>query len=96
MGMSTSVKGLVQDSEEYQKRRAAYLACREARVTPPEELIAYFSAFDQDFADGEDVPVRAEVEIPSREWQDDYRAGIEVDVAALPPNVTTIRFYNSW
>jgi hypothetical protein len=37
-----------------------------------------------------------EVELPTREWHDNGRAGYEIDVSAIPPNVTVIRFYNSW
>lgn len=39
------------------------------------------------------VPVPAEVE---EFFGGEAGAGYEIDVAAIPPHVTTIRFYNSW
>lgn len=31
-----------------------------------------------------------------REWKSDYCSGFEVDLAALPPNITHLRFQNCW
>lgn len=89
MSMSTHVIGFVPPDEEWKKMKAIWDACNKAKIDPPDEV--------QDFFDGE-VPSEKgqEVEIPHREWGDENRQGIEVEINKLPKNVKLIRFYNSW
>jgi hypothetical protein len=89
MGMSTHVIGVCGVDDQYIRMKAVYDACEDAGVGLPSAVADYFreSAPDQS---------GRLVEIPSRRWEDESREGFEVDLATLPDEVKTIRFYNSW
>ncbi len=55
----------------------------------PEEVQRFFNWKAPD-------PAGVEVKIDALPWKNDYAEGVEIDVAALPPDVKKIRFYNSW
>lgn len=92
MSMSTYVQGLKPKTEEYQTKLDIYIACRKINVEPPREIV--------DFFDGEICEEGIVTELPKeavREYADDYcREFFEVDLAKLPPDVTKIRFVNSY
>jgi hypothetical protein len=69
--------------------KAIWDACKAASVPVPDEVVNFFDGEDPD-------PAGVEVELPAREWSDEYRRGFELDVAAIPRQIRTIRFYNSW
>ena len=69
-------------SEEYQRKAAAWHACKAADVDVPKKLADYFGGKDPV------TKVGAEVEIPSIE----ITSGVEIDVAAVPNNIQKIRF----
>ena len=89
MGMSTHVTGYAPPDETWQKMKAAWDACQAAGVPVPAEVEGFFGGEAPD-------PAGVEVELPLREYSDGDRAGYELDVAAIPPQVTVIRFWNSW
>lgn len=92
MSMSTYVQGLKPKTTEYQKMLDILCACKEINIKPPKEIV--------DFFDGEICEDGIVTEIPKeavREYADDYcREFFEVDLAKLPPDVTKIRFVNSY
>lgn len=89
VSMSTYVKGFAPADETWQKMKDIWDACVAAQVRIPEAV--------DDFFDGEPPDPRGvEVGLPAREWRDGDREGYEVDVADIPPHVTTLRFYNAW
>lgn len=92
MSMSTYVQGLKPKTEEYQKMLDILAACEEVNVKPPTEIV--------DFFDGEICKEGIVTEIPKeavREYADNYcREFFEVDLTKLPPDVTKIRFVNSY
>ena len=93
MSMSTGVVSLRDPkSKRHAKKVKVLEACKEAGVNMPEEVDKYF---DGDF-NNKDGPL--EVQAHYREWADEEYSseGIEVDVADIPEDVKTIRFYNSW
>jgi len=89
MGMSTHVTGFVPPDETWLKMKAIWDACTEAGIAIPDEVDAFFDGEAPD-------PTGQTVNVPSREWHDDSREGIEITLADVPPQVKIIRFYNSW
>lgn len=92
MSMSTYVQGLKPKTTEYQKKLDILAACKEVNVEPPREIV--------DFFDGEICEEGIVIELPKeavREYADNYcREFFEVDLTKLPPDVTKIRFVNSY
>lgn len=92
MGISTYVQGLKPKTEEYQTKLDIYTACRKINVEPPREIV--------DFFDGEICEEGIVIELPKeavREYAYNYcREFFEVDLTKLPPDVTKIRFVNSY
>lgn len=91
MGMSTRVTGFAPPDEKWQKMKDIWDACIAAKIEPPAEVEKFF---------GDEVPDPAgvEVDLPVRKWISPRNPadGYELDVAAIPPHVKIIRFYNSW
>lgn len=75
--------------ERWQQMKAIYDACTAAGVEIPNEVSRFFNW---------DAPEPSGVitDGQAREWSDDSRSGLEVDVADIPPDVKTIRFVVSW
>ena len=93
MSMSSHVIGFTPPSAQWQQHAAVWKACEAAGVDIPKETIAFMGHTPPD-------PAGVEVDLmatgAAREWGDEYRSGLEVDVSKLPKGVTTIRFFNSW
>jgi hypothetical protein len=88
--MSTDVKGFVPPDEQWEKMRTIWDACCAANIPVPDEVVEFFNDTAPD-------PAGVEVDLPLRKWNGGLKgAGYELDVAAIPPQVKTIRFYNSW
>lgn len=91
MSISTYVQGLKPKTEEYQTKLDIYIACRKINIEPPREIV--------DFFDGEICEEGIVTELPKeavREYSDEYRDFLEVDLTKLPPDVSEIRFVNSY
>ncbi len=91
MSMSTYVQGLKPKTEEYQIKLDIYNACEKINVEPPREIV--------DFFDGEICEEGIVTELPKeavREYSDEYRDFFEVDLTKLSPDVSRIRFVNSY
>lgn len=89
MSMSTHITGFAPPDANWQRMKAVWDACQEAEVTEPEEVTNFFDGETPD-------PTGVEVALPHREWSDANGVGYEIDVADIPPQVKTIRFYNSY
>ena len=91
--MSTHIIGIRPPDARWQQMKAIWDACQAAGVEVPESVGDYFEGENPDSAG-----VRVEIEdTPAvTEWNDDSASGFEVDIRALPSDVTIIRFYNSW
>lgn len=90
MGMSTYVEGFMEPDEQFKKMYAAYKACEDAGIDPPDEVSEFFNYETPD-------PTGMKVEdLPTHEYSDEYREGVEIRVADIPKKVTVIRFVNSW
>lgn len=90
MGMSTHVTGFAPPDGAWLKMKAVWDACTKAGIAVPGEVENFFGGADPD-------PAGVEVNLPVREWNGgEASAGYELDVAAIPPQVQIVRFYNSW
>jgi hypothetical protein len=95
MSMSTHVIGIKPPDEKWIAMKKIWDACQEAGVDPPVKVERFF---ESDYGSSPD-PQGVIVEIPKdakRNYQGECSDGFEIDVRKLPPDVTIIRFYNSW
>lgn len=96
MGMSTRVDAIRKPDENWLRLKAVWDACRTADVSIPEEVSRFFK-YEEPDESGVVIPLNSGEYNIAREWQDKYSAsGYEIDLADLPPHVTTLRFYNSY
>lgn len=93
MGMSTHVIGIKPPDEKWKKMKAIWDACSAAGIEPPGEVVSFF---DYTAPDPLGVEVAIEKSRSVKEYTDDMRSGFEVDLKALPEDVTVLRFWNSW
>ena len=93
MGMSTHVVGFKPADEKWRKMKAVYDACVAANVEMPDDVLGFFEVKVPDAAG---VEVEIEKHIACKPWKSGYGEGYEVDLKKLPPDVTVLRFYNSW
>jgi hypothetical protein len=97
MSMSTHVVAFKPTDDKWRMMAAAWDACVNAGVTPPDAVRQFF---------GHEPPDPQGVEVSEgelrkcgalREWENDKSSeGYEINVSKLPPDVTVIRFYNSY
>ena len=88
--MSTHVTGFAPPDETWSKMKAIWDACEAASITIPGEVMEVFGGEAPD-------PAGVVVDLPVRKWNGGLDgAGYELDIAAIPSQVKTIRFYNSW
>ena len=92
MSMNTHVVGFKPPDDKWKKMKAVYDACKLAGINPPGDVSDYF----QGAPDDRGVEVEIEKQPCTKEYSDDMRQGFEVDIKKLPPDVTIIRFYNSY
>lgn len=99
MGMSTHIVGFRPPDEKWEKMKAAYRACIDAGIDPPDEVDNFFQDNDPNGPGGEirliDRGDNPKVE-GVRKYSTDGSSGYEVDLERLPKNIRYIRFYNSW
>jgi hypothetical protein len=96
MGMSTHIIGFKPPDDKWRKMKAVWDACEAASVEPPAEVEKFFEYETPDVV-GVRVTCGALTDCGAVvEWRDDTRDGFEVHVGKLPPDVTVLRFYNSW
>ncbi|TAL29053.1 MAG: hypothetical protein EPN98_21665 [Phenylobacterium sp.] len=93
MGMSTHIAGIVPPDETWQKKKAAYDACREAGIPIPKELDAFFGG---EPPDPSGVVISLDRTAVVKEWSSESASGFEVDLAGLPKHIKILRFYNAW
>ena len=93
--MVDGVKGFVSpENENYKKHAKVLIACIEAGISElPKETAEYFgSKCPEEYL----LEEKLEVEIPIREWDNEYSSGFEIIVSEIPDGVHKIRFANSW
>ena len=100
MGMSTHLVGIRDPDERWSQMKTIWDACKAAKVSVPEEVREFFAGVPDPDGIVIDLSNPFDVAAPAREWVDpDPRAsrqGLEINVSDIPPQVTVLRFYNSW
>lgn len=87
------------DDPTYVKMVGVVRACVAAQVMLPPQVSAYFrgelDGVRSDYVESLlDLPLR--IEVPNRPWRDGMEEGIEIDVAAIPEGVATLRVWMSY
>lgn len=93
MSMSTYVIGFHPPDAKWQQMKAVWDSCRSAGVDPPDEVLSFF---DHEPPDDAGVKINLEEHACCSKYGEDMTEGFEIDISKLPPNITKIRFYNSW
>lgn len=89
MSMSVHIRGLKKPDDRHSKMITAYNACRDAGVTPPDEVLNYFGGNGPDERG-------TEVEVPYSSEEDDASNTYTVDLELVPEYVTHIQFVLGW
>jgi len=92
MSMSTHVIGFRKADEKWEQMKSVWNACERAGIEAPKEVYEYFNHNNPNTLAGIEVSISSAI----TEYCDDMQEGYEVDITKLPPDVTVIRFYNSW
>ena len=90
--MDLHVVGFVPPDDKWNKMKTIYEACEEFGIQVPKEVLRFFrdgSPSDPGLA------IRLSDNGPAREWRNADWEGYELDVADIPEDVKTIRFYRS-
>ena len=95
MGMSTFVIGIKPPDDHWRRMKAAWDACKQAGIEPPDSVVRFFGGEEPD-EKGVVVYLSLSAHLSLRQWKSDPAEGYEVDLTKLPNDVTTHRFYNSW
>lgn len=99
MSMSTHAIGLIsKDNPEYQKHVEIVAFCKKMKVSLPQETADYFDLSTEADTSYWDVYIdqKRQKEIPVRSYGAAEAQGYEIDIKDIPPDIETIRFYNSW
>ena len=93
MGMSTFVDAIRPADDQWHRMKAVWDTCKAAGVEPTREVSDFF---DGNTPDAAGVVISLYGNPAVREWTGVHQEGLEVTLADLPPNVSVLRFYNSW
>lgn len=89
--MSTHVIAFRPPDEKWRKMKAIYDACTAGGIDVPDEVDDFFDGKSPD-----ENGVEVDIDNILDEWQDDSRAGYQLELSKLPAKITILRFYNSW
>jgi hypothetical protein len=89
--ISTHVVGIRPPDERWRQMKSVWDACKEAGVPVPGEVQEFFDWMEPD-PSGVEVPL----DTVARKWRAEMQDGFEIDVAAIPAGIKTIRFYNNY
>lgn len=92
MSTNTYIQGLKPKTGEYQIRLDVFTSCKKINIEPPKEIKDFFY-------NGEICEEGIVTELPKeavREYTDEYREFLEVDLTKIPDDISRIRFVNSY
>jgi hypothetical protein len=93
MGMSTHVVGFRPPDEKWKKMKAVWDACEAAGTDIPKDVERFFNG---ESPDDQGVAIDIKDHACCESYDGDGSQGFEIDLKKLPPDVTIIRFYNSY
>lgn len=91
MSLYTYAQGLKPKTDEYNKKLQVYNLCVELNIPVPHEIELFFH--------GEVCEDGIVCDLPKgsvKKYRNNMRELLEVDLTKIPPDVTKIRFCNSW
>jgi hypothetical protein len=88
--MSTYIQGIKPPDSKWLKMKAAWDACTEVNVDPPPEVWEFFDGENPD-----EKGVVIDIRIEKRTYHD-HGDAYEINLKDLDPDITIIRFLNSW
>jgi hypothetical protein len=95
--MSTHVVAIRPPDDKWRQMKAVWDSCTAAGVDPPEEVADFFNDESPDDAGVIiDLPSYGTKHPAVKEYNDEGQCGLEIEISKLPPNVTHVRFINSW
>ena len=102
MSMSMHVSALRDMDGEFKRMLEVKKFCDTNKVSYPKEVTDYFGdevgPLDSEESLRDDL-YEIELDDKMKEWSDGpsgYRSGYEIDIADIPTEVKTLRFYASW
>lgn len=90
MSMGMHVVGIREPDEKWRLMKAAYDVCQAAGIEIPDSVQDFFG-----YEPPDDAGLLVDLAF-AREWRDDSREGLEIDISELPAKITKLRFYFSW
>lgn len=87
MSVSLGIRGIVEPTEEFNKKYTAYKACEAAEIEIPDALRAYF-----DF----DEPNQSGLAVDISDVSEQRDGMVEIDLTKLRKDITKIQVYLSW
>ena len=89
------VIGFIPPDDEYKRKAEAWNACKAAGIEPPYELMRMFDGNEPDPSGMKLSDEKLRECGALRRWVDEDSGGYELVIANLPPDVKSVRFYNS-
>jgi len=89
MGIATSIKGIRLPDEKWKKMKKVWVACKEANIDPPKEVLEFFNHDDPS-------PLGVKVDIKFEKINGLGAVTYIVKLDELPAGVNAMQFVNSW
>jgi len=93
MSMCTYVYGIAPADEKFRQMKSIYDNCVAAKIPIPEEVSKFFN-YETPEENGVNINLRETKAV--KEFKDDSREGLIVDLSKLPEHVKFLKFCNSW
>ncbi len=93
MSMTTYVEGFRPPDEKWERMKAVYYACDAAKIPVPDAVVRFFE-YGRPDPTGVRVDLKASGAVS--ESEEGNRMRWDVDIKKLPPDVTVVRFTNSY
>jgi stress response protein SCP2 len=93
MSMNSYVIGFKPPDDKWKQMKKAFDACCAAGIKVPDEVMEYFH---WESPDDSGVKIDGDKLSGVKKHSADMEDGFEVDIRKLPPDVTIIRFVNSY
>ena len=85
MSADIYIRGIIEPNEEFKKKYAAFVACEEADIDPPEELWEYFNE-ERPNPSGLTIDIE-----PISVRIDEYNIAYEIDLKSIRSDVSKIQ-----
>ena len=91
MGVSLYVEGYRKADEQWNKMKAIWNACHDAKISVPKEVDVFFDYHNPNKMTGKKIDISSAIV----EYSGDCASGFEIDITRLPKDIRHIRAYLS-